>query len=68
MMDEPLGVISPEIYGHFTENLGGVVYDGIWVGPDSKIPNTHGIRKALTDALVKIKSPGDSMAGRLFCR
>ena len=66
MMDEPLGVISPEIYGHFTENLGGVVYDGIWVGPDSKISNTHGIRKALTDALVKIKSPVIRWPGGCF--
>jgi alpha-L-arabinofuranosidase len=66
LVDEPLGVISPDIYGHFTENLGGVVYDGIWVGPDSKIPNTHGIRKALTDALQKIKSPVIRWPGGCF--
>ena len=66
VVDEPLGMISPEIYGHFTENLGGVVYDGIWVGPDSKIPNTHGIRKALTDALQKIKSPVIRWPGGCF--
>jgi len=34
--DEPLGTISPNIYGHFTENLSGVVYDGIWVGESPK--------------------------------
>jgi len=34
---EPLGVISPNLYGHFTENLSGVVYDGIWVGANSKL-------------------------------
>lgn len=55
--DEPIGTIAPEIYGHFVENLGGVVYDGIWVGENSRIPNTGGIRKALVDALAKIK-PG----------
>jgi alpha-N-arabinofuranosidase len=66
VLDEILGVISPDIYGHFTENLGGVVYDGIWVGPDSKIPNTHGIRKALTDALQKIKSPVIRWPGGCF--
>jgi alpha-N-arabinofuranosidase len=66
VVNEPLGVISPEIYGHFIENLGGVVYDGIWVGPDSKIPNTHGIRKALTDALQKIKSPVIRWPGGCF--
>jgi alpha-N-arabinofuranosidase len=66
LVNEPIGVISPDIYGHFTENLGGVVYDGIWVGLDSKIPNTHGIRKALTDALQKIKSPVIRWPGGCF--
>ena len=36
--DQSVGVINPCIYGHFTEHLGGVIYDGIWVGKDSKIP------------------------------
>ena len=45
LLDEPIGTISPNIYGHFTENLSGVIYDGVWVGEDSKIPNVHGIRK-----------------------
>lgn len=52
---EPIGTIAPEIYGHFAEHLGGVIYDGIWVGENSKIPNIGGIRKALIDALLKIK-------------
>jgi alpha-N-arabinofuranosidase len=52
---EPVGTIAPEIYGHFAEHLGGVVYDGIWVGENSKIPNVRGIRKALVDAFAKIK-------------
>ncbi|PWT88274.1 MAG: alpha-L-arabinofuranosidase [Blastocatellia bacterium] len=52
---ESIGTIAPEIYGHFTEHLGGVIYDGVWVGEDSKIPNVAGIRKSLIDALLKIK-------------
>jgi alpha-L-arabinofuranosidase len=55
LLDEPLGVISPNIYGHFTENLGGVIYDGIWVGENSKIPNIGGIRKQLIDEMKQIK-------------
>ena len=55
LSDEPLGTISPNIYGHFTENLSGVVYDGMWVGENSKIPNIHGIRKELVDEMRKIK-------------
>src|SRR5271156_4555646 len=41
---EPLGIISPNLYGLFAENLSGVIYDGIWVGPNSKVPNVDGIR------------------------
>src|SRR4051812_37722887 len=52
---EPIATIAPEIYGHFTEHLGGVIYDGIWVGEKSKIANVAGIRKSLIDAFAKIK-------------
>lgn len=55
IVDEILGTISPNIYGHFVENLSGVVYDGIWVGENSKVPNVNGIRKELVDEMVKIK-------------
>jgi alpha-N-arabinofuranosidase len=55
--NEPKGRIAPEIYGHFVEHLGGVVYDGIWVGEQSRVPNVGGIRKQLVEALARIK-PG----------
>jgi Alpha-L-arabinofuranosidase len=57
LINEPIGTINPNLYSHFVEHLGGVVYDGIWVGENSKIPNVKGIRKALVDNLAKIK-PG----------
>ena len=57
LLGEPLGVISPNIYGHFTENLSGVIYDGIWVGKDSSVPNEGGIRKELVTEMRKIKPP-----------
>jgi alpha-L-arabinofuranosidase len=57
LIEEPIGKISPEIYGHFVEHLGGVVYDGLWVGENSKIPNIGGIRLSLVEAMKKIK-PG----------
>jgi alpha-N-arabinofuranosidase len=56
LLNEPIGRIAPEIYGHFAEHLGGVVYDGIWVGENSKIPNVGGIRRSLIDALRRIKA------------
>lgn len=55
MVNEPVATIAPEIYGHFVEHLGAVVYDGIWVGESSKIPNVQGVRKELLDALKAIK-------------
>lgn len=56
LLDEPIGRIAPEIYGHFAEHLGGVVYDGMWVGENSKVPNIGGIRKELVEAMKKIKA------------
>jgi alpha-N-arabinofuranosidase len=66
LLDEPLGTISPNIYGHFTENLSGVIYDGIWVGEKSKVPNVNGIRKELVDEMRKIKPPIVRFPGGCF--
>jgi alpha-N-arabinofuranosidase len=49
--------INRNIYGHFAEHLGRCFYDGIWVGEDSEIPNTRGIRSDIVEALKKIKIP-----------
>ncbi|WP_174243127.1 alpha-N-arabinofuranosidase [Granulicella sp. L60] len=54
---EPIGTISPEIYSHFIEQLGGVIYDGVWVGTDSKIPNIGGVRRAFIDTMRAVKAP-----------
>lgn len=66
LLDEPLGTISPNIYGHFAENLSGVVYDGIWVGENSKVPNVNGIRKELVDEMRKIHPPIVRFPGGCF--
>ena len=44
-------VIAPELHSQFIEFLGGCIYDGIWVGEDSDIPNYKGIRRDVVDAL-----------------
>ena len=49
--------ISRHLYGHFAEHLGRCIYDGIWVGEDSPIPNTRGIRNDVVEALRQIKVP-----------
>jgi alpha-N-arabinofuranosidase len=66
LLNEELGTISPNIYGHFAENLGAVIYDGVWVGENSKIANVGGIRKDLVDALRKISSPVIRWPGGCF--
>lgn len=49
--------INPEIYGHFAEHLGRCIYNGIYVGENSKIPNVRGIRTDIVEAFKKIKLP-----------
>jgi len=58
--------ISPEIYGHFAEHLGRCVYEGFWVGPNSAIPNTRGIRNDVVDALKKLDVPVIRWPGGCF--
>lgn len=52
-----LAHIQPEVYGHFSEHLGRCIYEGIFVGKDSKIPNENGMRKDTVEALKELKVP-----------
>jgi alpha-N-arabinofuranosidase len=54
-VDEPKGTISPNLYGQFTEHIGGVIYDGVWVGENSKIRNQYGIRSELVERMKQIR-------------
>ncbi|NLO39696.1 MAG: alpha-N-arabinofuranosidase [Ruminiclostridium sp.] len=47
--------ISKEIYGHFSEHLGRCIYEGIYVGENSPIPNVNGMRKDVIQVLKKLK-------------
>ena len=49
--------IDKNIYGHFSEHLGRCIYEGIYVGEDSSIPNVKGMRKDVVNALKHIKVP-----------
>jgi len=55
--DQGKDTINRNIYGHFSEHLGTCIYGGYWVGPDSPIPNTRGIRNDVVQALREIKIP-----------
>jgi len=58
--------ISRHIYGHFSEHLGHCIYGGIWVGEDSPIPNTRGIRNDVVTALKRINIPNLRWPGGCF--
>lgn len=49
--------IEPEVYGHFSEHLGRCIYEGIYVGEDSEIPNVNGMRTDVVEALKELKVP-----------
>ena len=53
--DQP--VIPAEIYGQFSEHLGRCIYEGIWVGKDSSIPNIDGYRTDVLEAFRTLKVP-----------
>ena len=55
--DRSIGTIPRDLYGQFSEHLGHGIYEGIWVGEDSSIPNTRGIRNDVVAALKAIHVP-----------
>src|SRR2546423_1026805 len=58
--------IDRNIFGQFAEHLGHGVYEGIWVGPGSPIPNTRGIRNDVVAALKAMKVPNVRWPGGCF--
>ncbi|HEY9124502.1 MAG TPA: alpha-L-arabinofuranosidase C-terminal domain-containing protein [Bacteroidales bacterium] len=58
--------ISKYIYSHFSEHLGHCIYEGIWVGENSTIPNKNGIRTDVVEALKKIQIPSLRWPGGCF--
>lgn len=56
-LDQPGSVINRNIYGHFAEHLGRLIYEGLWVGEGSPIPNTRGLRNDVISALKELRVP-----------
>lgn len=59
-------IINRNIFGQFAEHLGTGIYDGVWVGPGSKIPNVRGIRKDVVAALKALRVPNVRWPGGCF--
>jgi alpha-N-arabinofuranosidase len=73
LLNETIGTIKPTIYSHFTEHIGGVIYDGLWVGLNSKIANIDGIRRQLVEHVrclghVVVRWPGGCFADKYHWR
>ncbi len=62
----PGPVINRHLFGQFAEHLGTGIYGGVWVGRDSPIPNTRGIRNDVVAALRAIKVPNVRWPGGCF--
>jgi alpha-L-arabinofuranosidase len=58
--------IDRHIFGQFAEHLGHGIYEGLWVGPESPIPNTRGIRNDVVAALKALKVPNVRWPGGCF--
>ncbi|MCX2680465.1 alpha-N-arabinofuranosidase [Galbibacter sp. EGI 63066] len=63
---EEAPTISKHIYGHFAEHLGRCIYGGFYVGEDSDIPNTNGVRNDIIVALKDLKIPNLRWPGGCF--
>jgi alpha-N-arabinofuranosidase len=55
--DRPQAKIDRNVYGSFAEHLGRGIYEGIWVGEGSAIPNTRGMRNDVIAALRNLELP-----------
>lgn len=64
--DEVKNNINRHIYGQFAEHLGTGIYEGIWVGEDSDIPNTEGYRTDVLEALQDLEIPNIRWPGGCF--
>ena len=67
--DAPGAVINPAIYGQFAEHLGRLIYEGIWVGEKSAIPNTQRLSATMSTAALRgTRRAGAALAWRLLRR
>ena len=55
---QPIGTISPRVYGHFAEHLGRCCYNGLWVGGDrTRAGVVDGFRTDVVAALKELPVP-----------
>jgi alpha-L-arabinofuranosidase len=65
-VEEVLGEINRNIYGHMIEHVGRAAYDGTWVGDDASIPHDSGLRKDAIEAFRRLRAPVVRWPGGCF--
>jgi len=65
-LDEPIGEVSRNIYGHFAEHIGACIYGGIWAQPGLNIPTIRGMRRDVLDLIEALKPPVVRWPGGCF--
>src|SRR5579862_804208 len=66
LLNEPIGTINPNLYGHFMEHLGGCIEGGCWVGEEAAIAHTGGVRNDVVEALKAVSAPVIRWPGGCF--
>src|SRR4051794_33302480 len=64
--DQPGAQVNRQIFSQFAEHLGHGIYEGIWVGSGSSIPNVRGFRTDVVDALRALSVPVVRWPGGCF--
>src|SRR6187402_3090461 len=65
-VDRPGAQVNRQIFSQFAEHLGHGIYEGVWVGPGSKIPNVQGYRTDVVNALKALSVPVVRWPGGCF--
>jgi len=65
-IQQPIATIQPHLHGQFIEHVGTCIYNGIWVGERSSIPNIKGLRRAVVEALQQVHPPVVRWPGGCF--
>lgn len=55
--NQKISKINKDIYGTFSEHLGRCIYEGVYVGENSPIPNIKGMRTDVVNALKEMGLP-----------
>ena len=65
-LNNAIGDVSPNIYGHFAEHLGACIYGGIWAEPGLAVEQVRGMRADVLKLIKALKPPVVRWPGGCF--